>query len=89
MPKLFLSFSYTNKQREVHIVKCRSISRQHQKYAHAAIEKALQEVFSMWSAPCLLLGNGSLNTFPQKQARGTIEHRLLGNGAVNTVFSVR
>jgi hypothetical protein len=33
-------------------------------------------------APCPLLGNGSLNTFPQKQTRGIID-LLLGNGAVN------
>jgi hypothetical protein len=42
-----------------------------------------------------LLGNGSVNTFPQKQTLGTIERSLLGNGPVNkhssqqkTVFSV-
>jgi hypothetical protein len=63
-------------------VTCRTISRQHPKYAHA-IEKILQVVFSMWSAPCSLLGNRSLNTFPQKQTRGTKRYLLLGNGAVN------
>jgi hypothetical protein len=47
------------------------------------IEKVLQELFSMWSAPCPLLGNGSLNTFPQKQTRGTIGDIFLGNGTVN------
>jgi hypothetical protein len=30
-----------------------------------------------------LLGNGSLNIFPQKQRRGTTCYLLLGNGAVN------
>jgi hypothetical protein len=48
----------------------------------------LQEVLSMWSAPCPLLGNGSLETLPQKQTRGTIGHLLLGNGALNMVFSM-
>jgi hypothetical protein len=57
------------------------------KYIHATKEKVLQEVFCLWSTPCPLLGNGSLNTFPQKQMRG-IEHLLLGNGAVNRMFSV-
>jgi hypothetical protein len=32
------------------VVICRSISRQRPKYANATIEKALQEVFSMWFA---------------------------------------
>jgi hypothetical protein len=50
------------------IVTCRPISRQHPKYTHATIEKILQELFFMWSAPCPSLGNGSLNTFPQKQS---------------------
>jgi hypothetical protein len=67
----------------VNIVACGPISRQQPKYAHAIIEKVLQEVFSIWSAPFPLLGNGSLNTFPQKQTRGTIRHILLGNGVVN------
>jgi hypothetical protein len=31
-----------------------------------------------------LLGNGVLNTFPQKQKRGTVWRLLLGNKAVNT-----
>jgi hypothetical protein len=39
----------------------------------------------MWSAPCPLLGNGSLNTFQQKQMHGTIGDLLLGNGAVITL----
>jgi hypothetical protein len=65
------------------IVTCRPMSRQRSKYEHATIEKVLQEVFSMWSAPCPLLGNGSLNTFPQKQTRGTIGHLLIGKSAVN------
>jgi hypothetical protein len=37
----------------------------------------------MWFAPCPLLGNGSLNTFPQKQTRGTVGDLLLGNGTLN------
>jgi hypothetical protein len=61
----------------------RPISRQRPKYAHATTEKVWQELFSLWSAPCPFLGNGSLNTFPQKQTRGKIVDRLLGNGAVN------
>jgi hypothetical protein len=59
----------------------RPISIQCLKYAQATIEKVLQGLFSTWSAPCPLLGNGSLNTFPQKQTRGTI-----GNGAVNRLY---
>jgi hypothetical protein len=51
------------------VVTCRPMSRQRPKYAHATIEKVLQEVFSMWSAPCPLLGNGSLNTLPQQRMR--------------------
>jgi hypothetical protein len=51
----------------VNIVICRPISRQRSKYAHGMIENALQVLFSVWSAPCPLLGNGSLNTFPQKR----------------------
>jgi hypothetical protein len=62
-------------------VTCRPISRQRPKYPHATIEKVMQELSSMWSTPCPLLGNGSLNTFPQKQTRGI--NVLLGNGAVN------
>jgi hypothetical protein len=31
-----------------------------------------------------LLGSGLLNTFPQKQTRGTIGCLLLGNEAINT-----
>jgi hypothetical protein len=64
-------------------VTCRAISRQRPKYMHATIEKVLQELFSMWSGPCPLLDNGSLNTFPKKQKRGKIGHSLLGNGTVN------
>jgi hypothetical protein len=67
----------------LHSVTCRPIFRQSPKYAHATIGKVLQELFSMWSAPCPLLGNGSLNTFPQEQTRGTIGD--LNNGAVNTL----
>jgi hypothetical protein len=38
----------------------------------------------MLSAHCLLLDNGSLNTFPQKQTLGTIGDLLLDNGSLNT-----
>jgi hypothetical protein len=72
--------SYLDKQE--HIVQCTPFRRQRPKYAHAKIENVLEEVFSMWSVPCRLLGNGSLNTFPQKQTGGTIGHLLLGNGAI-------
>jgi hypothetical protein len=37
----------------------------------------------MCSVPCPLLGNGSLNTFPQNQTRWKIGDLLLGNGSVN------
>jgi hypothetical protein len=66
-----------------YIVTCRHNSTQSLKYAQATIENVLQEFFSMSYAPCPLLGNGSLNTFPQKQTRGTNGDLLLGNGAVN------
>jgi hypothetical protein len=69
------------------IVICRPISRQHPKYAQATIEEVLQEVFSMLSAPCSLLGNESLNIFPQKQARRKIGEILLGNGAVKRLVN--
>jgi hypothetical protein len=62
----------------------RFISRQRPKYAQSTIEKVLQEMFSMGSAPCPLLGNGSLNTFPQKQTRGAIGDLLLDNGAAHS-----
>jgi hypothetical protein len=42
-------------------VTCRRISMQRPKYAHATIEKVLEEVFSVWSAPCPVLGNGPMN----------------------------
>jgi hypothetical protein len=66
----------------MHLVTCRPISRQRSKYAHATIKKVLQELFSIWSAPCPLLGNGSLNTFPRKQTRRTVGALLLDKGAV-------
>jgi hypothetical protein len=56
-----------------------AISRQRPKYAQGTTEKVLLELFSMWSAPCPLLVNGSLNPYPQKQRHATIEHILLGN----------
>jgi hypothetical protein len=45
-------------------VTCRPISWQRPKYAHATIQRVLQEVFSMWSATCPVLGNGAVNTHP-------------------------
>jgi plasmid maintenance system killer protein len=66
-----------------YIATWRPISRQRPKYVHATIEKVLQEVFSMISAPCPLLRKRSLNTFPQKQTSETIGHVLLGDGGVN------
>jgi hypothetical protein len=39
------------------IVICRPISRQRPKYAYATIVKVIQGLFSIWSAPCSLLGN--------------------------------
>jgi hypothetical protein len=64
---------------------CRLTSRQRPKYAHATIEKVLQEVFSVWYVPYPLLGNGSLNTFPRRRTRDTMGHLLLGNGAVDSL----
>jgi hypothetical protein len=40
-------------------VTCRPIYRQRPKYTHAIIEKEVQEMFSVWSAPCPLVGNWS------------------------------
>jgi hypothetical protein len=37
---------------------------------------------TMWRL-YLLLGNNSVNTFPQKQTHGTIGRPLLGNGSIN------
>jgi hypothetical protein len=65
------------------IVTCRPISRYRPNYEHATIEKVWQELFYMRFAPCPLLDNGSLNIFPKKYTRGTIEDLLLGKGAVN------
>jgi hypothetical protein len=53
----------------INIVTCKPISMQRVKYTHATIEKVLQELFSMWCAPCPLLGNRLLNTFPQNNRR--------------------
>jgi hypothetical protein len=69
--------------KKLDIVTCRPISRQRPKYAHEIIEKVLQESFSVWSAPCPLLGNRSLNTFSPKQTGGTTGDLFLANGAVN------
>jgi hypothetical protein len=65
------------------MVTSRPFSRQSPKYAHATTANVFQELFSMWSASCPLLGNGPLNTFPQKQTRGIVGDLLLGNSAVN------
>jgi hypothetical protein len=43
-------------------VTSRLISRQRLKYAHATIEGVLEEEFSMWPAPCPVLGNGPIDT---------------------------
>jgi hypothetical protein len=45
-----------------YIVTCRPISRQHPKWAHIAIEKVLEKVFSMWCASCPVLSNGPVDT---------------------------
>jgi hypothetical protein len=57
------------------------------KYAHAAIEGILRELFSMWSAPCALLGNGSLNTFT-RNSRISIARQRRGKQALSTIQSV-
>jgi hypothetical protein len=74
---------WMSQYRSFYIMTFRHISTQRPKYAHITIERVLQEVFSMLSAPCPLLSNESLNTFPQKQTHGTIGYLLLENGAVN------
>jgi hypothetical protein len=61
-------------------VTCRPISRQRPKYENPTIEKALQKVLSMWSAPCPSLGNGSVNIF--QETLSTIGHPLLSNGTM-------
>jgi hypothetical protein len=43
-------------------VTCRPIPSQRPKYAHATIEKVLEELFPMWSAQCPVLGNGPIDT---------------------------
>jgi hypothetical protein len=43
-------------------VTCRPISRQRPNCAHATMEGVLEEVFSLWSAPCPVLGNGPIYT---------------------------
>jgi hypothetical protein len=40
----------------------RTISRQQPKYAHARVERVLEEVFSVLSAQCPLLGKGPTDT---------------------------
>jgi hypothetical protein len=69
----------------------RPISRQRPKYAQVTIEKVFQELSSIWSAPCPLLGNGSLNTFPQKQTRNnrrSIARQRGGKQALSTIQAV-
>jgi hypothetical protein len=66
------------------IVTCTPISRQLPKYAHATTEKVLQELFSMWSAPCPLLEQRVAKYVPAEVYRGTTGRPFLGNGAVNT-----
>jgi hypothetical protein len=78
-------FSATN----VCIVTCRPISRQRPKYAHATIEKVLEEVFSMWSASCPVLGNRPIITHSDNR-RGvstwSAPCQVLNNGPMDTHF---
>jgi hypothetical protein len=85
MHPFYVYFEIENKYSPIlkYIVTCRPMSRQRPKYEHSSMERALQEVFSMSSAPCPLLCNGLLNIFPQRQTCGIIRHLLLGNGKVN------
>jgi hypothetical protein len=71
----------------VNIVTCRPIYVQRPKYTHT-IENLLQEVFSVWSVPCPLLGNGSLNA---RNSRKSIARQRRGKQALSTIqaaFSV-
>jgi hypothetical protein len=64
------------------------MSRQRPKYAHVTMENVLQEMFSMWSVTCPLLGNKSLNTFPRSNAqrnRTPIARQRRGKHAFATI----
>jgi hypothetical protein len=41
----------------------RTISKQRSKYTHATIENILEELFTMWSAPFLALGDGPIGAY--------------------------
>jgi hypothetical protein len=58
------------------VVTCLHISRQHPKYAHTVV-KVLEEVFSLWSAPCLVLGNGPVDTHSDNRRGGFFVVRAL------------
>jgi hypothetical protein len=71
----------------VYIVTCRPNSTQRPKYAHATIENLLEEVFSMWSAPCPVLGNGSIDTHSDTEevfSMWSAPCPVLGNGSIDT-----
>jgi hypothetical protein len=51
----------------VYIVTCRPVSRQRPEYAHATKERVLEEVFSMYSESCPVLGNGPIYTHSDKR----------------------
>jgi hypothetical protein len=69
---------------------CRPIFRQRQKYAHATMGKVLQDLFSMWSAPCPLLGNRSLNIPAEADARNnrSVARQRRGKQALLTIQAV-
>jgi hypothetical protein len=46
----------------LHTVTSKLVSGRRPKYAQATIETLLEEIFSMWSAPCLVIGNRPMNT---------------------------
>jgi hypothetical protein len=48
-------------------VTCRHVSGQCSEYVHATIERILGEVFSVWSAPRPVLGNGLIYTHSDKK----------------------
>jgi hypothetical protein len=66
----YRNYKYLKKiHKKIYIVACRPISRQHPKYAHATIEKILEEVFSVWSAPRPVLGNWPIETHSDNRRR--------------------
>jgi hypothetical protein len=80
--------SYTDTKLRIHDCCCQSNKRRR---CSADNELCMeQETFSLrskilWRVRAYsLLGNESLNTFPQKHTRGTTARLLTGNGAVNT-----